>query len=178
MPSTPVSPISFSIVRSPLVSSPNWSALTLTNGVGMMHLQYLIIYPNDITAAYLDLTAYDEILVPPRGCTLNLTTGRFTIDYPAVWEITLTYFATATETQQSRTYELQLFNVTEGVALDPVSVGLGRNSQGLSVTLPLMLVFDETDIGDVFVFQVGKASATIEILRLDMLSLGLKQVAI
>lgn len=102
----------------------------------------------DITGTFQTIDQYDTIGMTPRGCTVNTTTGEFTLDVDGSWMILIRINLTHDESNSGRETFLRLFNVTDTTSSDPAPIAIGRNTPGTSDTPVLafdLLVADESD---------------------------------
>ena len=111
---------------------------------------------------YVDVTQFNNIAIPPRGCTLDTGTGEFSFNRNGAWNLTFSVSMTHTDTNNGRTANMRIFNVTDGTAGNDVPVTIGRNDPGTSAVGLVDFELLVGDVSDVYKIQLGNASQAIE----------------
>lgn len=110
---------------------------------------------SDITGAFQIIDHYDTIGMTARGCTLNTSTGEFTLGVVGSWLMLIRVNLTHNESNSGRETFIRLFNVSESTASASAPIAIGRNTPGTSDTPVLAFDFVASQIGDTYRVEIG-----------------------
>jgi len=110
---------------------------------------------SDITGAFQTIDHFDTIGMTPVGCSVNTSTGEFSIDIAGSWLLLIRINLTHNESNSGRETFIRLFNVTTASAASSNPIPIGRNTPGTSDTPVLARQFPASEIGDTFRLEIG-----------------------
>ena len=156
-------------------STAGWQALVGPMGRGEMGIT--AANPRaDLGVAWQDIDVYDSSSLSAVGCTLTLATGHVSFSYPGLWQLSFALSLSHNSLNTGRTTSVRMFNVTTQQQIgNPFLIGIGRNVEQSSITMPLLLPISIASIGDDISFQIGNGS-TITSVEFTSQSLSLAQI--
>ena len=136
----------------------DWEECVPAIGYGSMNLGTPgASFPN-LGAAYQDITVFDTVGDGPVGATVNTTTGQFSFLEQGIWQLSISVSFEHNSTNNGRTTNVRLWNVTKGAASNSFIIGTGRNAEASNASISLSVVVQNPstrETGDLFVWQIG-----------------------
>jgi hypothetical protein len=115
----------------------------------------------DIGAGWTVLTADSTSVVTPRFLTQSFAANGIAFNLEGVWSVSLGFSISHNESQQSRSFSVRLFNVTEGTAGNETVVGVGRNTDTTTFSVNLLVEMATADVGDLWRVELGGTLSSI-----------------
>lgn len=134
-------------------------------GYGNASLSVAQAIPN-ITAAFQTLPL-DASLADSRDVDYNLANDAIIFETEGVWRVSINFVMEFTDTAAGRTFQMRVWNLTDGTVITAVPVFVGRNQEGTNFSFQAVLDLGQITIGDEIVVQVGQASTTFAGVTLE-----------
>ena len=135
-------------------------------GYGGIDLGNPVALP-DITLLYQTLPFDMAALATPRFVTQDIAQEGLRFARPGIWSISVNFALEHDSSNSGRTFRARLTNVDKGTSSDGVVIGIGRNSEATNFGAALLAEVASANLGDLYVIEVGAASATISNVDLE-----------
>lgn len=157
----------------------DWVATNGTHGRGSMLLATPTTTPGSIPTGDNWVTVpFDTELYQPFGITFDLVNDTFDLDYNGLWDFNLLLSFSHNESNQGRQFTVRLYNATDSVGADGITVFIARNQPGTTVSIAFDFPVTDLQFADTFRFEVGDASSAIGSVVWESTSLIARQVGV
>jgi len=112
-----------------------------------------------------------------RGMVLDPTTDTFSFDFDGLYRISIMFSIEHNEINSGRRFSVRLFNVTSGLGLHDITVGIGRNNGVTNFTGSFLIEIDTDHVGDSLRLEVGQADTIISSVVWETLNLSIDMVS-
>lgn len=119
---------------------------------------------------------FDRVTVNPKGIVLTVG-GDFTFILDGIFQLSLVGFVEHDNLNAGRTFNVRIFNVTEGTPGSSIVIASARNVDGTVVPLVGLFEILPGDIGDIFRLEYGGTTSIYSAVVWDALQLSLFSVS-
>jgi hypothetical protein len=110
---------------------------------------------NNIDATWQTLPFNAVSLADPVGVSYDLFNNGFAYEQQGIWRMTASIGLTFSEVNAGRRMEMRILNSTTGIPVPgEVQYAVARNTDGINLTLNLLVAVSDTAIGDIFQLQI------------------------
>ena len=119
----------------------------------------------DLTLTWVTLVADSVAVASPRGVTQSIANNTLAFNNEGVWSVSIGYSLTHNESNQARTIDLRLFNVTKGIGGLATVVGIGRNTDVTSGSSTVFADIPSGEVGDEWRVEVQSPDVVIDVFE-------------
>lgn len=110
----------------------------------------------DLGATWQDLDIFTTQSITPKGITLNLVDGRFTVLNEGIYNLSITGSMEHNSDNSGRVFYIGLYNYTDSVAVGSgLIIGSGRNVFSTTISISFLLDVDSSLVNKELGFQIG-----------------------
>ena len=118
----------------------------------------------DIGAGWTTLLFDTPRLTTPRHVIQDFANNGIRFDHEGIYSINIAFTISHNENNSSRTIEVRLFNVTDGISGESTVIGISRNQPVTNFAAQMLADIGSTDIGDLVVVQVGNGDTLLNVV--------------
>lgn len=129
----------------------------------------------NIGVGWQPLDFYNTVRVPARGITLGLN-GEFSVDNQGVYMLNLTGSVEHNSSNGGRSFNIRLYNVTDGIAEPGILIGTGRNAEATTIPVSSLFELSPADVGKIFRAEYGGSGDTYSAVVWNALNFSIHNV--
>ncbi len=148
-----------STVEQPSLSGTDWQLKLPSSGRGGATIDAPKLTLGPIGSGWQAIDEFDTVDLPVLGLSINAATGEFSFSFPGIWQITISLIFSHNESNQGRTTNIRLWNVTKSSVLGSLPWFIGRNQPGSNIIIPFPVLVAEAAIGNSIRFEIGGGSS-------------------